>query len=92
MNKYVKLALVVLGTILLIWIFGTIMAIVGVQVTQAGMMMAINSMGPIYLYKRIVSLWRIAYWLTGVIGFLSVYFLWYFAYLKKLFQTLKENQ
>lgn len=92
MNKYFKLVLIILGTILLIWVFGTLLAIVGVQVTQAGMMMALNPMGPIYLYKQIVGLWRIAYGLTGLIGVVSVYLLWYFAYLKKFFQTLKENQ
>lgn len=91
MNKYVKFTLIVLATLLIVWIFGTLLAIVGVQVTQAGMMMAVNPMGPIYLYKQIVSLWRIAYGLTGILGFVSVYLLWYFAYLKKLFQTLKEN-
>ncbi len=92
MNKYLKFTLIVLCTILIIWVFGTLLAIVGVQVTNAGMLMATNPMGPIYLYKRIVSLWRIAYGLVVVAGFLSVYFLWYLTYLKKLFQTLKENQ
>lgn len=92
MNKYLKLVLVLLGTILLIWVFSTILAIVGVQVTNAGMVMALDPMGPIYLYKQIVSLWRIAYWLTGAVGVVSTYLLWYFTYLKKIIRTLKENQ
>ncbi len=91
MNKHLKLVLILLGTILLLWIFGTLLSIVAVQVTNAGMVMAIDPMGPIYLYKRIVALWRIAYDLVGVAGFASVYFLWYAAYLKKFFQNLKEN-
>lgn len=91
MNKYLKLVLVVLGTILLVWFFGAILAVVGVQVTNAGMMMAANPMGPIYLYKQIVGLWRIGYGITAALGFFSVYFLWYFTYLKKFFQNLKEN-
>lgn len=91
MNKYLKFALILLATILLIWIIGTILSILGVQITQAGMMMAADPMGPIYLYKRIVSLWRIAYGVTALLGTVSVYLVWYFAYLKKLFQNLKEN-
>ena len=89
--KFVKAFSVMLGTALLAWGTSFAYALVGIQCTEVSMLTARDPMGPIALYRQLVSLCGIGGIVVIVIGLVLIFGLWYFAYLKKLTKKNKEN-
>ncbi len=91
MNKS-KLALSIFGTVVLGWLMLFVNSFVSVQCTEVNMMTARDPMGPIWLYKQLSSFCDFGNAIVIVVGLILIGLIWYFAYLKKFFNDLKENQ
>ncbi len=83
MKKLVKLALTVLGSVLLGWATNFANALVRIQCTEVSMLTARDPFGPIALYRQLVSLCGIGYGVIIVIGAALIALLWYLVYFKK---------